>query len=368
MRFSLRLLVSTLLCTLFLRSFTAAAANFSDVGRGHGNFQAIHSLSNVGLIKGYADQTFKPDKTINRAEALKVLIEARFDRTTIDQALDGHRAKRHRYVNLPDVALGDWFSPYVEVAYAHGIAKGYADNQFKPMNSINLAEGLKMILAAYGIQPKGILSPSKLLYVNSGDWFAPYFAYATEKNLLNANKFYHPAQVLTRGEFTEIVYRMNTIQAGHLTHYTQGNGVINSKEYTVTIPRLNIINQPVGFADLSDEEKSLDVLKKFPLGHYLATPDSGKKFVLFGHSSGYAWDKSPYKVALRQINKLQPGDKIYINYKERGYVYVIGKTETILAQEDSRIVDNLSSNEIAMYTCWPPDSIRQRYVVYAKPV
>ncbi len=331
-------------------------------------FLIITLLFAAILQPSFAVAIDSPNKAINRAEALKILVESQFDRGTIDHALDEHRAKGHSYVDLPDVSINDWFSPYVEIAYTHGIVQGYGDKRLKPAGSINLAEGLKMVFAAYQIQPNIPFHPSKLLYVSEGDWFAPYFAYAEAKNLLNANKFYHPAQVLTRGEFVEIVDRLDAIQSKHLTHYSGDNGVKNSKEYTVTIPRLNIVNQPVGFADPTNEKESLDVLRKFPLGHYLSAPDSGKKFVLFGHSSGYAWDKSPYKVALRQINKLKAGDKIYINYQERGYVYEIGKTETIPAQEDGRIVDNPSSNEVVMYTCWPPDSIRQRYLVHAKPV
>ena len=48
--------------------------------------------------------------------------------------------------------------------------------------------------------------------------------------------------------------------------------------------------------------------------------------------------------------------------------------ENIIEQElhiknkrDIEIMANPDKNELVLYTCWPPDSIANRYVVYAKP-
>ena len=90
--------------------------------------------------------------------------------------------------------------------------------------------------------------------------------------------------------------------------------------------------------------------------------------VLFGHSSGYSWDKSPYKTILTKIDQLQVGDIIYINYQEKGYVYQINQKEIRPASDMASVMEDYGYEEMALYTCWPPNGISKRYVVYASPI
>jgi len=169
--------------------------------------------------------------------------------------------------------------------------------------------------------------------------------------------------MMTRGEFSEILYRLRAIQSQSLTEFPNITAQY-SDEYTVTIPKLNIINLKVSFADLYNEKKALETLRA-GLGHYMNPPGDGKKIVIFGHSSGYYWDSSAYKHVLRQIHTLQNGDMIYVNYQEKGYVYQIFSQQIIAASGMANILQSNGYEEIALYTCWPLDSIRQRYVVHA---
>lgn len=360
-----RFLVIGFLLTIFWG--TTHAVQFTDVPPSYKHYNAILTLADRAIIQGYPDRSFRPEQTINRAEALKLLVGSQFPPTTIERALDERRAKNHWYVNWQDVPVADWFAPYIEIASRNNIVRGYQDNTFKPTIPVNFAEGLKMILMTYKVDLSALpFQPSSLLYVKSNDWYAPYFGYAQDKNLLNTNKFYHPAQPMTRGEFAEIIYRLEVLKMGGFDSFA--SSFMSSDEYTVTISRLNIINQRVAFADLRDGKGALEILRKFPFGHYLARPGERKKMVLYGHSSGYAWDQSPYKVVLRQIDQLRPGDKIFINYQEKGYVYRIDRTRIVREADDQEIITNAQENELVIYTCWPPDSTQYRYLVYAKPV
>ena len=344
-----------------------SARNYSDVSANHKHFVAISAMSEKNIIQGYANGEFHPGGNINRAEAVKILAGSKFESSAIDRSLDGHKSKNHKYVIFPDVGISDWFGKYVEIAYQNKIIKGYPDGTFKPGNSINFAEALKIILETSKVNlSSATFQENSLLYVKRGDWFEPYFTYAYEYNLINQNKFYHPAQLITRGEFVEIMYRLQTMLDTGLPEFIAVKQP-TSDEYTITIPKLNIVNLPVYFADPTNESAALNVLKK-GLGQYLSPPNSGRKIVLFGHSSGYSWDNSPYKTLLRQIDKMKNGDKIFINYKEKGYVYETFKSAIIPATEDYKLVENQGSNELALYTCWPPNQIVSRYVVYGKPI
>lgn len=365
MKIARLLAIVIILNSLFIGS--VSARNYSDVSQNYKHFQAISAMSDKNVVQGYNNGQFHPDGLINRAEAVKVLVEAQFDDQIINQSLDWHRNLNHWYVMFPDVKISDWFGKYVEVAHQNKIIHGYPDGTFKPANNINFAEALKIILESYNVDPySASYRPNKLLYMQKGDWYEPYFTYAYERNLINQNKFYHPAQLITRGEFVEIIYRLQVIMEAGLPEFI-ADGMPSSNEYKITIPKLDIINLQVSFADPHNESAALDVLR-WGLGHYLSPPNSGKKVVIFGHSSGYSWDNSDYKTILRQINKLQNGDRIYINYKEKGYVYEIFSSDIIPATEDYRLIENQSNNELALYTCWPPDQISHRYVVYGRPL
>ncbi len=352
-----------LLCLALSFPLIASARIFADVSAFYKHYQAISHLSDLGVIDGYPDGSFQPERTINRAEAVKLLI------ASIKPDYFIQEATRDFYENnisssFYDVYLNEWFGPHVTLAHQYGIVEGYPDGSFRPGNSINFAEGLKVIIEAYGVDVQRVrFNYHPLLYVQNGDWFARYFNYAYNKNLINRDKFYHPAQQMTRGEFAEILYRLRTVKEEGLVKF-QSDSQPYSNEYMITIPRLDIVNVNVSFADTYDSENALAVLKN-GMGHYLSPPGSGHKMVLFGHSSGYSWDNSSYKHLLRQINRLGLGDLIYINYQEKGYIYQVSNKEILPANKLDVVLKDYNYEEIAMYTCWPPDSISQRYVVYA---
>ena len=356
---------------LALSTATSVEARaFPDVPSSHKHFQAIDYLSNNDVIHGYPDGWFRPEGLINRAEAVKILTNSLFDHGLIESSLSWRHQMGHNYVQFPDVPIWTWYAKFVEVSFQNNVIEGYPDGTFKPADKINFAEALKVILESYKVD----LSPSryhqnlgnKLLILEPGAWYTKYFNYASEHNLINQNKVYHPGQLITRGEFSEVIYRLETMLVNGWNEYL-GEEPLSSNEYTITIPRLGITNVTVSFADIYSPTAAFAVLKD-GMGHYLNPPDARKKMVLFGHSSGYSWDPSNYKTLLREINRLQNGDLIYLNYHEKGYVYQVFRSEILPAAEDYTLVMNPDENVLSLYTCWPPNSIKERYVVYGKPV
>lgn len=362
----LPLLLLTTIGLLIFPSFSFAKS-YSDVPSYHKNYEAITELSNIGMLEGYQDGLFKPERTISREEAVKLIVlgtrsEARFNGVVSDLY--------NQYVQtpFPDVPANRWSAPHITLGYQEGIIHGYPDGTFQPKKTINFVEGLKVVLEAYNANLNEYpYRDIDLIHMDSEDWYAPYFTYAYQKNLINQQKYHHPKFEMTRGEFAEIIYRMETIQNNQLNQY-QSVRQPYSSDYTITIPRLNVINLKVSFADIYDSTQALNILKD-GLGHYLSPPNSEGKMVLFGHSSGYSWDTSAYKQVLRQINQLQNGDRIYINFQEKGYVYEISGHEVMPASQLPKIIeDNHRPEKLSLYTCWPPDSISHRYVIYANEI
>jgi len=365
MSFLLRIFTGFLLFTLLTAPLSAR--NYSDVSNNYKYSKAIENLTAKKTVKGYPDGLFRPDGNINRAEAVKVLINSNFAKTLIDTSIGWHKKANHSYVMFPDVSILEWYGKFVEVSYQNQVVQGYPDGLFRPGNNINFAEALKIILETYKVDmSRDKYRPNKLLYVKQGEWFEKYFTYAFTRNLINQDKFYHPGQLITRGEFVEIIYRLETMLKNKTDKFISYRET-TSNEYRITIPRLNIVNINVSFANTADPIAALALLKD-GMGHYLSPPDAEQKMVLFGHSSGYSWDKSIYKNLLREIDRVNLGDRIYINYKEKAYVFEVYRKDIIPESKDYTLIENASVNELIIYTCWPPDSIAKRYILYAKPV
>ncbi len=75
--------IIVLVATLFT-NLTVLAKEFPDVPKTNPHFAAIDYLSSQGVLTGYSDGKFKPDQLVNRAEALKIIfvgIKTKIDAT-----------------------------------------------------------------------------------------------------------------------------------------------------------------------------------------------------------------------------------------------------------------------------------------------
>lgn len=70
------LVLSLVVASLMAPTALALEAPFTDVSEGNSHFVSISYLKSHGFIAGYDDGTFKPDQDINRVEALKMLMQA----------------------------------------------------------------------------------------------------------------------------------------------------------------------------------------------------------------------------------------------------------------------------------------------------
>ncbi|OHW61652.1 cellulosome-anchoring protein precursor [Andreesenia angusta] len=102
----------------------------SDI-RGHWAEERIGLLISEGIISGYPDGTFKPNKDITREEASKIVSEYVGEKKTGS-------------VELKDIS-GVWSEPYIEHLYLEGIVNGYPDKTFKPKNNIVRSEFVTMV-------------------------------------------------------------------------------------------------------------------------------------------------------------------------------------------------------------------------------
>ena len=178
------LVVIILLFSLFSSS-ALVFANFSDVNETTKYYQAIEFLKNNDVVGGYPDGTFKPEQTLNRAELLKILIEA-----TVEDKIDESKYKNC----FPDVKE-EWFAKYVCYGKEKGVIDGYPDGTFKPANAVNFIESLKMTLGVLDIE-----------YIEGNPWYKDIVEKGGEKRLIpfDITTF---GQVLNRGQMADMMTR-----------------------------------------------------------------------------------------------------------------------------------------------------------------
>ena len=104
--------------------------DFSDVASGAWCRRAIATLTNIGIIHGYTDGTFRPNAQITRAELATII--ARFANLDVNTK------------TFSDIT-GHWAQKSIELAAGNGWINGYTDGTFRPNNKITRAETFAMI-------------------------------------------------------------------------------------------------------------------------------------------------------------------------------------------------------------------------------
>lgn len=112
--------------------FWSTTNDFTDVAEDSWYNNAISTLSNMGIINGYEDGTFKPNAPITRAEF-----------TAIATRFFDYEAEYDGAFN--DVSARAWYADYVQAAVDMGLVDGYPDGGFHPDAYITRAEACTIV-------------------------------------------------------------------------------------------------------------------------------------------------------------------------------------------------------------------------------
>lgn len=176
---------------------TGEEGELSDI-IGHRYEASIRELLEMEVLGGYPDGSFKPENSVNRAEALKTILQSLRAR----QKESGAETfvMPENFNQFSDLKASEWYATYVAEGVDKGIVNGYPDGTFKGGNTVNLAEALKMTLEAHDMEVwEGDTSP----------WHKKYFDTAYSLDLLPQD-LSDPAKLLTRAELSYIVGQLTS--------------------------------------------------------------------------------------------------------------------------------------------------------------
>ena len=103
---------------------------------------AVNMLSSLGVITGYTDGSYQPNKVVTRAEMAKMIFVVRNNK--IDDS-----AYQSNYSKLTDIS-NHWAKGYIKFCESQGIIAGKGNNKFDPDSPVTGVEAAKMLLVVSG--------------------------------------------------------------------------------------------------------------------------------------------------------------------------------------------------------------------------
>ncbi len=165
----------------------ARAATFSDVYESDDHAAAISWMIDEGIAKGYTDGSFRPDRRINRAEAVKLIVSAqgRHDEECADSAFD-------------DVPKNAWFASFVcSAEHAGWLDEDGKNPLFRPSDTINVGELSALLARVYALDvPEG------------EPWYAPSMTALASRHIIPAD-IEAPGQSVSRSQLAEMLWRLD---------------------------------------------------------------------------------------------------------------------------------------------------------------
>ena len=204
-------LVLALVMTMSLVTVSAGAKDFTDNSKINYE-EAVEVMSTLGVVGGYTDGTFKPQGTLTRGAAAKIICNLILGTTTAD-ALTADAAP------YKDVATTNVFAPYIAYCAKERIISGYADGTFRPGHTLTGYAFMKLLLGALGLQAdkEGYTGPN---------WSISVAKRALSKDVALDNGLkgeFNGAKAATREE--ACLYALNMLKAGTFS-YPNDNTVI----------------------------------------------------------------------------------------------------------------------------------------------
>ncbi|WP_339268804.1 S-layer homology domain-containing protein [Paenibacillus sp. FSL R5-0470] len=191
-------------------------------------FSAIETATVKGYIQGNNGQV-NPKDHITRAEFTKILVSA--------LELD---IKSDKGITYKDVALGDWFYPYVNAAHKAGLITGF-NNEFKPNDKITREQMAAIIVRALSIPATKPGTAIKDINTVSAWAKADVETIVATGLMLGDNNQFKPKELVTREMAAVVATRTHDYKSGDkaVSPYIQNTAAFLQK--TVTNPVISSV-------------------------------------------------------------------------------------------------------------------------------
>ncbi|WP_071393455.1 S-layer homology domain-containing protein [Bacillus tuaregi] len=200
----------------------ALAANLTDID-GHRHEEAINALVEKGIISGYEDNSFQPNKVITRAEGAIMIARAL-------GLLDGKDIPENNFSDVGENSKA--YEAIVKLADLN-IVSGFGDGVFAPNKEITRGQMAKYIANAYKLE----LGDGKTAFPDVAEdaQLSQYVDAIADAGIAggyeNGNFGYNDH--LKRGDFAKMVYNAENLEKVEVTPAVESVKALNAKQIKV---------------------------------------------------------------------------------------------------------------------------------------
>ncbi|MGE5473327.1 MAG: S-layer homology domain-containing protein, partial [Ignavibacteriales bacterium] len=179
-------------------------ANFKDVSIEHWAYNEIMEMSKSGIINGYSDGTFKPEKAVTRAEFAKMMV------LSLNLALNNPSN-----ATFVDLGSSHWAYKFVEAAKSY--LTGYKTTEgmkYKPDKNAMREDVTVALVRAKGYQNDSVNEAEIYKTFKDANKISPnlrkYVLIAKKRGLINGdpNGKFRPQDTLTRAEAAKLLWQI----------------------------------------------------------------------------------------------------------------------------------------------------------------
>ena len=175
---------------------------FTDVAKTDDFYDAVKSLTDRGIIKGYPNGSFKPYNGVTRGQAAKILASV--------LNLDMKNVENPGFVDVKET--DEYYKP-IAALVKEGIISGYpADKTFKPANQLTRAQMAKIISLGFKLDGE-TLTDTRFTDVKASDAFSGYVQSLLTNGITKGTTAttFSPANTVTRGQLALFVTRSEAV-------------------------------------------------------------------------------------------------------------------------------------------------------------
>ncbi|MFJ7186817.1 S-layer homology domain-containing protein [Lysinibacillus xylanilyticus] len=219
-------------------SADAAAVSFKDVPANSTHAEAISNLVERGIINGFPDGTFGPNKTVTRGQAAKIIAGM--------LELDTKNVKNP---NFKDVKTTDEFYGAIAALKAEGIISGNADGTYGQKDPLTRGQMAKILVEAFDLEGE---AKTPFTDVPANNIFAKYIEvlYANDVTKGLTATTFGPKELVTRGQLASFVVRAeptetsetNTVTA-KITEVKAGQIVTSKGTFKIDASGAKVFNE-----------------------------------------------------------------------------------------------------------------------------
>ena len=219
-------LVLALVMTMSLVTISAGAKDFDDNGDIDYK-EAVDVISALGIVDGYSDGSFRPDGSLTRGAAAKIICNLILGPTTAS-ALSATTAP------FKDVPTTNVFAGFITYCAQQGIISGYADGTFRPTGTLTGNAFMKMLLGALGYD-------SSIEGYTGSNWQVNVTKQAIGIGLKDGNDEFVGSKAVTRQEAA--LYALNMLKATMVEYDTKSTVVVGDVQISTSSTRTDVSNE-----------------------------------------------------------------------------------------------------------------------------